>query len=155
MERFAAVAAPRMLGAPPGDGGATGRAVVEFFGLAPVAVPEDGSAAAGGTTPVIAGLPGAAGVARGVARVLRGLGEADRLAAGEVLVTATTLPAWTPVMTRAAAVVTDTGGALCHAAVVARELGVPAVVGTTRATGAIADGQQVEVDGSRGLVRLL
>ena len=62
---------------------------------------------------------------------------------------------WTPLFATAAAVVTDAGGILSHCAVVAREYGIPAVVGTARATATIRDGQQVEVDGNAGLVRLL
>jgi rifampicin phosphotransferase len=87
--------------------------------------------------------------------VLRSLSEADRLEPGDVLVTEFTAPPWTPLFATAAAVVTDAGGILSHCAVVAREYGIPAVVGTGRATATIQDGQQIEVDGNAGLVRLL
>jgi pyruvate,water dikinase len=77
------------------------------------------------------------------------------LQAGEVLVARTTAPPWTPLFATAVAVVTDTGGVLSHCAVVAREYGIPAVVGTQVATSLLVDGQIVEVDGSAGIVRVL
>ena len=67
----------------------------------------------------------------------------------------TTAPPWTPLFATAAAIVTDTGGILSHSAVVAREYGIPAVVGTGKATMMIQDGQTIEVDGDKGLVRLV
>ena len=75
-----------------------------------------------------------------------------RIRAGDVLVCATTTPSWTPLFTSIAGLVTDTGGILCHAAVVAREYGLPAVVGTEEATARIADGDRIEVDGDAGEV---
>jgi pyruvate,water dikinase len=90
-----------------------------------------------------------------VARVIRSLAEAARLRPGEVLVAETTAPPWTPLFATAAAVVTDAGGILSHCAVVAREYGIPAVVGTGMASVLIHDGQEVEVDGDAGIVRVL
>jgi rifampicin phosphotransferase len=72
-----------------------------------------------------------------------------------VLVAETTAPPWTPLVATAIAVVTDTGGILSHSAVVAREYGISAVVGTGMATTTIQDGQTIEVDGDKGLVRLM
>ncbi|MCY3602659.1 MAG: PEP-utilizing enzyme, partial [Chloroflexi bacterium] len=95
------------------------------------------------------------GVYRGRARVIRSLAEAGRLGDGEVLVCGVTAPTWTPYFAVAGAVVTDAGGALSHTAVVAREYGITAVVGTRTGTRAIPDGALIEVDGSEGLVRLL
>lgn len=92
---------------------------------------------------------------RGVARVIRSLAEAGRLGDGEVLVCGVTAPTWTPYFAVAGAVVTDAGGALSHTAVVAREYGIPAVVGTRTGTREITDGVLIEVDGSEGVVRLL
>ena len=86
---------------------------------------------------------------------MRSLAEAGRLRPGDVLVAETTAPPWTPLFATAAAIVTDTGGVLSHCAVVAREYGLPAVVGTGAATASIEDGRLVEVDGDAGLVRLL
>ncbi len=95
------------------------------------------------------------GVYRGVARVIRSLGEAARLGDGEVLVCGVTAPTWTPYFAIAGAVVTDAGGALSHTAVVAREYGIPAVVGTRTGTREVGDGALIEVDGSEGVVRFL
>ncbi|MEE2777046.1 MAG: PEP-utilizing enzyme [Acidobacteriota bacterium] len=64
-------------------------------------------------------------------------------------------PGWTPLFPRSAALVMEVGGTMCHAAVVARELGIPAVFGVTDATSKLENGQQVEVDGASGVVRLL
>ena len=74
---------------------------------------------------------------------------------GEILVCVSTDPNWTPLFGLAAALVTDASGSLCHAAVVAREYRLPAVVGTHTATHVIKSGQIVEVDGVQGLIRLL
>jgi pyruvate,water dikinase len=81
--------------------------------------------------------------------------EARRDQPGDIIVPETTAPPWTPLFATAAAVVTDTGGVLSHCAVVAREYGIPAVVGTGFATQAIADGQTIEVDGDAGIVRIV
>ena len=104
---------------------------------------------------VIRGNPGSSGKARGTARVILTLAEADKLQGGDVLVAHTTLPPWTQLFAKAAAVVTDVGGVLSHAAVVAREYGIPAVVSTGVGTMRIRDGQLVEVDGSAGTVRII
>nr|WP_062331535.1 PEP/pyruvate-binding domain-containing protein [Herbidospora sakaeratensis] len=103
----------------------------------------------------ISGFPGAAGVVEGIARVIPSMTEAEHLAAGEILVTNVTNVGWTPLFPRAAAVVTDVGAPLSHAAIVARELGIPAVVGTGDATSRIRDGARVRVDGSAGTVEVL
>ena len=84
----------------------------------------------------------------------RALDEAKALQPGEILVTITTMPAWTPLFGTAAAVVTETGGALSHCAIVAREYGIPAVVGAFGATRAITTGQTISVDGTSGLVTI-
>lgn len=102
---------------------------------------------------VVSGLGASAGVASGRVRILRSPREGSRLRDGEVLVAPTTSPDWVAVMQRAAAVVTDSGGRTCHAAIVTRELGVPCVVGTRTATGTLRDGEVVTVDGGRGTVR--
>lgn len=98
------------------------------------------------------GLAAAPGTASGPVRILDGPDQGDELAEGEVLVAAMTNPDWLPTIRRAAALVTDTGGMTCHAAIVARELGVPCVVGTRTATRDLHDGTTVTVDGSRGRV---
>ncbi|MXZ88647.1 MAG: hypothetical protein F4Z07_07350 [Dehalococcoidia bacterium] len=104
---------------------------------------------------VLRGTGASPGAYRGVARVIRSLAEAARLGDGEVLVCGVTAPTWTPYFAIAGAVVTDAGGALSHTAVVAREYGIPAVVGTRTGTTEIGDGTLIEVDGSEGVVRFL
>jgi len=100
------------------------------------------------------GVPASPGRATGVVRVIRGLGEFDRLQPGDVLVAPVTTPAWTPLFARASAVVTDTGGIGSHSSIVAREYGIPAVIGTGDATARLRDGQIVTVDGNAGLVEV-
>jgi pyruvate,water dikinase len=103
----------------------------------------------------ITGFPGAAGVVEGTARVLRTPQDAAQLGDGEILVTTVTNIGWTPLFPRAAAVVTDVGAPLSHAAIVARELGIPAVVGCGNATMLLHSGARVRVDGSNGTVEVL
>ncbi|WP_420481550.1 PEP-utilizing enzyme [Actinopolymorpha pittospori] len=88
----------------------------------------------------------------GTVRIIRDEEGFGDLAAGEVLVCAFTNPAWTPLFALAGAVVTDAGGAASHAAIVAREYGIPAVMGTGMATSLLRDGQRVSVDGTHGTV---
>ncbi|MFO0000918.1 MAG: PEP-utilizing enzyme [bacterium] len=85
-------------------------------------------------------------------RIVRSLADGARLQPGDILVARTTDPGWTPLFLRAGAVVLELGGMLSHAAVVARELGVPAVVNVEGACSRLHDGQVVLVDGSRGIV---
>lgn len=109
-----------------------------------------------GTGPLLAtGRAVGEKVGQGKARVIRDVRDLDRLGEGEVLVTGMTDPDWEPVLERAAAIVTDRGGRTCHAAIVARELGIPAVVGAETATTAIPDDEDVTVscaEGSEGHV---
>ncbi|MBP2328554.1 pyruvate,water dikinase [Kibdelosporangium banguiense] len=102
----------------------------------------------------VTGFPGAPGVVEGIARVIASPEQGDRLQPGEILVTTLTNVGWTPMFPRAAAVVTDMGAPLSHASIVARELGIPAVVGTGNATMRLHDGDRVRVDGERGTVEL-
>lgn len=104
---------------------------------------------------VVVGIPASPGRSEGLVRVIRGAEEFDRLQAGEVLVAPATTPAWTPLFERAAAVVTDGGSLVAHASLVAREYGIPSVVGAAGATAKLRDGQRVLVDGTNGFVRLL
>ena len=101
---------------------------------------------------LLRGLGGAPGSASGAARVLATLADAERLGDGDVLVTHMTAPDWLPLLRRAAGVVTDSGGMTCHAAIVSRELGIPAVVGTGEATSKLRDGEIVTVDATDGVV---
>ncbi|CAN5643184.1 N/A [soil metagenome] len=104
---------------------------------------------------LIKGFSGAVGVVEGVVRVILNADEGDQLEAGEILVTTITNVGWTPLFPRAAAVVTDVGAPLSHAAIVARELGIPAVVGCGNATMRLHTGDRVRVNGELGTVELL
>lgn len=111
--------------------------------------------ARGGPAPsgdAISGFPGASGVVEGEVRVLASFADGEQLRRGEILVTASTNVGWTPLFPRAAAIVTDVGAPLSHAAIVARELGIPAVVGCGNATARLRTGDRVRVDGARGTV---
>jgi phosphohistidine swiveling domain-containing protein len=101
------------------------------------------------------GLGGSPGVVEGVARNIASLEEADQVRDGEILVCQMTNPAWVVLFTRIAGLVTDAGGVAAHPAVVAREFGLPAVVGTSNATAAIRTGDRVRVNGSTGVVEIL
>jgi phosphohistidine swiveling domain-containing protein len=118
----------------------------------------DGEALRGATTSNhegLIGIPASAGRARGPVRVVRSTADFERVQPGDVLVASMTAPAWTPLFGRVAAVVTDNGGVAAHASIVAREYGLPAVVGTGDATSRLTEGELVEVDGSAGVVRYL
>ncbi len=99
------------------------------------------------------GQSASAGLVMGRAVVVHGIDELAKVRKGDVMVVASTTPAFVPAMERAAAIVTNEGGLLCHAAIVSRELGVPCVVGTKMATRVFQDGDLVEVDAVKGIVR--
>ncbi|MBC8506240.1 MAG: hypothetical protein ISR58_04845 [Anaerolineales bacterium] len=106
-------------------------------------------------TDQIEGLAGSAGQAEGRVRILHSAEEGDQLQPGEILVAITTNVGWTPIFPRAAAVITDVGAPLSHAAIVARELGIPAVVGCFNATSELKTGDLVRVDGGQGIVEII
>jgi len=120
--------------------------VFRLLGMVP---PEENAAPT-----ALRGVAGAPGRYTGTARVVRSLAEAGELDEGEVMVCEMTLPPWVPLFSIAGAVVTDVGGVLSHSAIVAREFGLPAVVGTDVGTVVIKSGQTVTVDGTKGLVYL-
>jgi pyruvate,water dikinase len=107
------------------------------------------------TSDTITGFAGAAGRVEGQVRLLDGPEQGDQLQPGEILVAVTTNVGWTPIFPRAGAVVTDVGAPLSHAAIVARELGIPAVVGCGSATTRLRTGDRVRVDGGQGTVQML
>jgi pyruvate,water dikinase len=107
------------------------------------------------TSDTLSGFAGAAGRVEGRVRVLDGPDQSDQFQLGEILVAVTTNVGWTPIFPRAAAVVTDVGAPLSHAAIVARELGIPAVVGCGSATTRLRTGDWVRVDGGQGTVEIL
>lgn len=112
---------------------------------------QEASPAADGAWTGVAASPGRA---TGEARIIADASGFARLQRGDVLVCRATDPAWTPLFALAGAVVAETGGRLSHAAIVAREYRIPAVLGVAGATGRIVDGQRVTVDGSRGVVEV-
>jgi pyruvate,water dikinase len=114
------------------------------------------TAKAGAAVPegALGGSAASAGVVEGRARVVRKL-EGSKLEKGEILIAPYTDPAWTPLFPLASGLVTEVGGLMTHGAVVAREYGIPAVVGVDRATEAIPDGALVRVNGSEGYVEIV
>ena len=103
---------------------------------------------------LVQGVAASPGVATGTAQVIHGPQDFSRMRPGDVLVAPITTPAWTPLFALASAVVTDIGGPLSHGSIVAREYGIPAVLGTGSATRRIQSGQVITVDGSTGKVTL-
>jgi len=104
---------------------------------------------------VLKGVPTSPGKVTAPARVLHNPEDYDQMRPGDVLVAGTTTPAWTPLFAMACAVVTDIGGPLSHGSIVAREYGIPAVMGTGVATKRIQNGQMITVDGNAGTVTVL
>ncbi len=99
---------------------------------------------------LLSGLGAAPGRASGEVRILNTVADGARLNEGDILVTVMTAPDWVPLMRKASAIVTDQGGMTCHAAIVSRELGIPAIVGTDNGSTTLEDGVMVTVDGSTG-----
>ena len=104
---------------------------------------------------IVRGTGASAGIVSGPARIVLGPDDFGRVRPGDIIVAPSSNPSWVPLFTIAGGLVTNTGGVLSHAAVVAREFDLPAVVGTGDATTRIADGQMLELDGTTGYVRLL
>jgi pyruvate,water dikinase len=104
---------------------------------------------------VVRGTGASAGIVSGPARIVLGPDDFGRVRPGDIIVAPSSNPSWVPLFTIAGGLVTNTGGVLSHAAVVAREFDLPAVVGTGDATTRILDGQMLELDGTTGYVRLL
>ena len=148
MEHARTLTPPPFLGPPPEaptEDNVIARGMGNFWGLPPRPAEAPGQ---------LMGNAGSRGVATGEAFLARNLSEATALQPGQILVAMTTMPAWTPFFGVAAAIVTETGGPLSHCAVVAREYGIPAVVGAAGAMSAIQPGQRITVDGGRGIVLL-
>ena len=144
----ARVARPRPFIGPPPSGDDVPPMVAKFYGV-------PGTASVSDAGDVLRGTGASAGEATGVARVVQGAADFSRLSSGDVLVCTTTTPAWTPLFASLGGLVTDSGGILSHAAVVAREYRLPAVVGTDAGTRLIPDGALVRVDGASGEVTIL
>jgi pyruvate,water dikinase len=103
----------------------------------------------------IKGFAGAAGCVEGIVRRIECVEDGMQIQPGEILVTVTTNVGWTPLFPRLAAIVTDVGAPLSHAAIVAREMGIPAVVGCGNATMLLKTGDKIRVDGGRGIVEII
>ena len=143
------VAPPRFLGTMPPGGPSLDSELAKFFNP----MGDAGNSMREGSR-VLRGTGGSPGVHTGPARVVLSPEEFERVQPGDVLVTRTTNPSWTPLFGVIGALVTDSGGILSHGAIVAREVGLPAVMGTKGATEIVKDGQIVTVDGNLGLVTL-
>ena len=120
--------------------------VDKMLGLLPVEPSTDPS--------IIVGVAASAGTVQGTAKVVRSLVEASKLQPGDVMVCEMTVPTWVPLFATVSAIVADSGGVLSHCAIVAREFGLPAVVGTHGGTHILRDGMTITVDGARGIVRI-
>ena len=101
------------------------------------------------------GIAGSPGIVEGIARVVMTVDEFDEVRDGDILVCQMTNPAWVVLFTKIAGLVTDTGGTTSHPAVLAREFGIPAVIGTSVATKRISTGDRIRVDGTHGTVEVL
>lgn len=139
---------PPMLGIPPGPPQRTllNKALLEFFGESFNNVQ---------TSQVLQGNPSSRGEVKGRARVIAHLNDADALRTGEILVVKTAAPSWTPLFSIAAAVITETGGRMSHAGIVAREYQIPAVMGVTGVVNLIQTGDMIHVNGGTGEIKLM
>ena len=101
------------------------------------------------------GVVGSQGKIQGVVQIIDRPSEIHRFVEGRILVTPMTNPEYVPIMGKAKAIITDEGGITCHAAIVSRELGIPCIIGTGNATSVLKDGDKVEVDAEKGVVKKL
>jgi pyruvate,water dikinase len=130
-------------------------AIVMLWGITRESLNTWLTAGDGANSNEIKGFAASSGVVEGPACVVRSVEEIARLQKGDVLVCQVTNPTWAPIFQKIVAAVSDIGGSMSHAAIVAREYGLPAVVGTGNATSRIKDGQRIRVDGGRGIVTIL
>ncbi len=142
---------PRVLGTVPE--GVADPVVKEIYGMGPHYF--EALEAADEETATLVGLPASSGVTRGRARLVRHASDLHAIVPGEILVCEATSPNWTPAFTKIAACVCDQGGSLTHASIVSREYRIPCVTGCAVATTVIRTGDELEVDGSRGIVTVL
>lgn len=101
---------------------------------------------------ILKGTPASAGVVEGKVKIILDPSQNSKMEEGDVLVAPITNPLFTPAVVKASAIITDLGGVLSHSAVVARELGIPAVVGTKKATKILEDSMLITVDGKKGVI---
>lgn len=145
--------APPALGVPPAE--VNEPFTVMLWGITTDSVQGWLESSGDGDGSTLKGQPGSPGVVEGPARIVRSVQELERVQHGDVLICPATSPAWSPVFSRIAATVSDVGGVMSHTAIVCREYGLPAVVGTGNAVARVQDGQRVRVDGDTGLVTIL
>ena len=103
----------------------------------------------------IKGICACVGNAKGIVKIINTKSEINKIKMGEIMISHATYPELVPAMKKASAIITEEGGLSCHAAIVSRELGIPCVVGTKIATKVLKDGDLVEVDANKGIVKLL
>ena len=130
-------------------------AIVMLWGITRESLNTWLSAGSGEDSNEVRGFAASSGVVEGPARIVKTVEEISRLQRGDILVCQITNPTWAPIFQKIAGAVSDIGGSMSHAAIVAREYGLPAVVGTGNATVRIKDGQRIRVDGGRGVVTIL
>ena len=130
-------------------------AIVMLWGITRESLDNWLAASGGEDSNEVKGFAASSGVVEGPARVVKSVEEISRVQKGDILVCQVTNPTWAPIFQKIAAAVSDIGGSMSHAAIVAREYGLPAVVGTGNATARIKDGQRIRVDGGRGIVTIL
>jgi pyruvate,water dikinase len=158
MEKLRAWAPPPALGKPPEA--VTEAATVMLWGITTDMVEQwldaqSGNGDADGGPAALNGFAASPGVAEGPARVITAVDQLDQVELGEILVCPITAPSWAPVFAKIAGAVSDVGGIMSHAAIVSREYGLPAVVGTGFGTRQIETGQRVRVDGNEGTVTVV
>ncbi|MFL5862455.1 MAG: PEP-utilizing enzyme, partial [Solirubrobacteraceae bacterium] len=151
LERLAQWTPPPALGVAPAE--VTDPMTIMLWGVTTERVREWARHVEGGSE--LNGAPASPGTVEGPARVVRSVTEIADVRDGEILVCGSTSPAWAPIFSKIRGTVTDVGGVMSHAAIVCREYGLPAVVGTGRATALIHTGQIIRVDGSAGVVTLV
>jgi pyruvate,water dikinase len=150
LEKLGEWTPPPALGTMPGE--VSDPIIVMLWGVTPQRLQEWAKTDGGNE---LSGAAASPGEVEGPARVVTGLGDLDTVREGEILVCTVTSPAWAPIFSKIAATVTDIGGIMSHAAIVSREYGLPAVVGTGTATSRITTGQRLRVDGTSGQVTIL
>jgi pyruvate,water dikinase len=158
MEKLRSWSPPPALGKPPGA--VTEAATVMLWGITTDMVEQwldaqDGHGDGRASNGELHGFAASPGVAEGPARVITTVEQLDQVRSGEILVCPITAPSWAPVFSRIEGAVSDIGGIMSHAAIVSREYGLPAVVGTGFGTKRIHDGQRIRVDGNTGVVTVL
>ncbi|MHB1567668.1 MAG: PEP-utilizing enzyme [Solirubrobacteraceae bacterium] len=151
LDRLAQWSPPPALGVAPAE--VTDPMTIMLWGVTTERVREWAAQQDGGTR--LTGAAASPGTIEGPARVVRSAAELTEVREGEILVCGSTSPAWAPIFSRISGTVTDVGGVMSHAAIVCREYGLPAVVGTGRATAMIRTGQTIRVDGTSGVVTLV